>query len=245
LVKRLLNIYENISILWVAIDHETGASVFQKFYGIDGLISMDEARGITPIDPIKKHLLLSLKERYSEYDIEFIEKPCYIKDIQIRYRQFCKKRGPKKFNILLLDNVMRLKDNLASGNQNQIDDRISNTLADIYKENKDYNSFVLFLHHFNNEQMAALNIAEAYRPKANHVKGSGRWMDIPEIVLLLNRPGNYFELIKEYPGHETIMKHLFITEVIKNTFGKTGMNYFWCDLTYSLFSEIPEINKFL
>lgn len=245
-IKQLLERHKDIAVLWYVIDHESGASIFQKFYSIDTLLELDEMKSIgNKINEKSMALIVSNKGRYANWDIEFRDQPCFIKDIKNDYRIFCTRR-PDKLNILLIDNLMRLKDNTVPNTyQTTKDDYIANMLADIYKENKEFNPLVIALHHFSDEQQDILNQQDAFRPREKHIRGSGRYRDVIEKIVLINWPGKYYDVVKQYPGHEKILQYLFIVEIIKNTFGKTGFDYFLVNHAYSIFEEIEPINKLL
>ena len=90
----------------------------------------------------------------------------------------------------------------------------------------------------NKESFSDYNLDSGYQPTMDHIKGSGRFTDIPEQVILLNRPGNYQKLLLEYQDKKDILEHMFIADIAKNSLGPTGTIHYFCEMKNSYFEEI-------
>ena len=245
MMKKLLSRHNDIAICWVIIDHESARSTMNKFLQMDLHLTLEELMGIgRKMNEMDINAIMALKESYKEYDIVYHRGNRDISDIRKKFRLFCLERK-EKFNILIIDNVMQLEDHFngkIKGNQTTIDDFITHEIASIYKENSSSNCLIIPIHHLTKEKQKQ-SLDEAYEPKREHIKGSSRWDDVPEKILLINSPGIYPDLVRNYPGHEEILQHLFIVNFAKNTFGKMGYDYFWVYPEYNIYEEIEEINN--
>ena len=242
LMQDLLTINTNdVSIFWNCIDHDTSSSIIRKFISRKLYVSDKELTGKKgKFDETSMHTILAQKDYINSFDIIFQEKTETARNIGKMFYSFCEKRKDRPLNILLIDNVMRLKENQdkTMKNQNIIDDNIAGAIADISKETKKFNSLVIYLHHMTKEQGSEYNLNSGYRPTKDHIKGSGRFTDVPEQVVLLNRPGNYGKLMNEYKDNRDVLEKMFIVDIVKNTDGPTGLIHFLCEMQYSLFEEL-------
>lgn len=240
-MKELLNVNDDISIFWVTIDHETGKSVNRKM--LSSILCLTDKQIQSKNFKLSQEQLEAVtigQAMLNKFDIEFYEHPCYVTDIDYAFKFFCSNRPKEKMKILLIDNVMRLKENLSKTKSNETDDYISNKIADIYNFHKSegHKVHVLFLHHMTKEIQSSGNHDEAYRPTLDMVKGSSRFIDIVETAILVNRPGHYPKLLADYPGKESYLKSLLIVDIAKNTFGNTGLIHFMANMNFGKFQEI-------
>lgn len=174
------------------------------------------------------------------YDIEFVDKPSKVSDMNRQFFKFCTKRKGK-FCILIIDNLMLIGENDDIREQTKADDTISREIKKISdRTNRNgLKSSIILLHHFTDSQLDKANIKEAYRPRETHLKGSTRYRDICTQIILLNWVENYQDLKAEYRGMEEIFQHLFITEIVKNrNIGVTDTIRWWTLPGYALFKEI-------
>lgn len=232
---------EDVSIFWNAIDHDDHTVIVRKMlsqvtgYTDRQMLSKGSKLGAEDFERIVAH-----KDRISKYDIYFQERIDTVKNIGKMFYSFCEKRRDKKLNICIIDNVMRLEENRNKDvrNQNTIDDLIANSIADMRSDTTNFNSLVIYLHHMNKESFSDYNLDSGYQPTMDHIKGSGRFTDIPEQVILLNRPGNYQKLLLEYQDKKDILEHMFIADIAKNSLGPTGTIHYFCEMKNSYFEEI-------
>ena len=70
-------------------------------------------------------------------------------------------------------------------------------------------------------------------------------MNVAEQTILLNRPGKYFDILLKYPEYKHILKHLFIVEIVDNTFGEEDIIYYFSNLKYNDFREVECINNYI
>jgi len=235
----LINNNDNIGIYWNCIDHDTSDVIIRKWISRSVFLTDKQLTGKGyKLSQSQQNEILNLRMSMEDLDVVFNEKPDYIGNIGKKFEIFCKKRPHNELNVLVIDNVMRLRDHSLNKPQNEKDDLIANGIADIRKYTKDYNSLIIYLHHFNKEQTSHLNFIDGYRPTEDHLKGSSRLRDIAEVILLLNRPGNYDKLSQEYPDKKDIIEKMFIVEVTKNSLGPLGLIYYFQNLAYNVFLEI-------
>jgi hypothetical protein len=191
----------------------------------------------------------SYQSELLKFDIEFVSKRTKIKTIKNHFINFIDKRKELhnkekgRMYILVIDNLMKLTDyGEERGQQNTttIDDYVASIIGDIFDATKDC-CYIIMLHHFTKEQFDKKNIVDAFRPYMGHFRGSSRLHEICTQVALINRPGFFDDLVKEYkdtPYEETI-KHLFLIDVTMNRFiGTTGIIRLLCNLNYRTFSDL-------
>lgn len=246
-LQKLLEIhYQYISIHWFNIDHETSGSTIRKF--LSNKLKIDDksmqAKG-KKLDNDMLTVIVGLENEFSKYDIVFEEEQVFVDDIKDKFIDFCKKRIDR-FNILVIDNIMKLRDYEKASKQNEtsIENKISNSLSNLYNQTRKYNSQIIALHHFNQEQESKQNASEAYRPREEYIKGSSNFRNVFEQIILLNRPGKYQDILNKYSEYKSILKSLVIAEISKNTFGTTGIIYFFGN-KYNQYKEVNCINEFI
>jgi replicative DNA helicase len=188
------------------------------------------------------------QKQLKSFDIEFVGKRNKIRTIKNHFINFVEKRkeehkDKKRLYVLIVDNLMKLLDyneekNL--GYNTAVDDYVAATIGDIFDATKDC-CYIIIVHHFTKEQFNKKNLVDAYKPNMEHFRGSSRLHEICTQVVLLNRPGMFSDLLKEYqdtPYYETL-QHLFLIDVTKNRFlGNTGMIRLLCDLHYRKFEDL-------
>ena len=194
-------------------------------------------------------LAKSYQAELLKFDIEFVGKRTKIKTIKNHFINFIEKRKEKYKNqkgrmyILVIDNLMKLTDYGEERNQQNtttIDDYVASVVGDIFDATKDV-CYIIMLHHFTKEQFNKKNLVDAYKPSMEHFRGSSRLHEICTQVALINRPGFFSDLVKEYedtPYLETL-KHLFIVEITMNRFiGVVGTTRLLCNLNYRTFADL-------
>ncbi len=234
----LLMHQEDISILWCNMEDDTPKMIRCFLSYLTGMDN-DELLNKKGYSEKDKADILLAKETINKWDIEFIDQSKKISEIKSIFKYFCQQRQGR-FCILIIDNVMLLKDNNNfKMNQTSIDDLICRNIQEIKElANKIGKASVLMLHHFNDEQMNKLNLKDGYRPRENHFKGSTRYRDISTQVILINKPEEYPDLLAQYKYIKDVMKDLFITEITKNRNSKKGIIRWFCKLGILKFQEI-------
>jgi len=246
-LQKLLEVHhECVSIHWFNIDHETSGSTIRKF--LSNKLKIDDKSMQAKGKKLAMDMLTviaGLESEFTKYDIVFEEEQVFVDDIKDRFLSFCKKR-PGRFNILVIDNIMKLRDYEKASKQNEtsVENKISNALSNLYNQTRKYNSQIIALHHFNQEQESKQNANDAYRPREEYIKGSSNFRNVFEQIILLNRPGKYQDILNKYPEYKTILKSLVIAEISKNTFGTTGIIYFFGN-KFNQYKEIDCINEFI
>jgi len=231
--------FDTTSILWCNMEDDT-PKMLRTFISQETGLTDDQLRQrnyeLTPKDEFN---IQKAKATLENFDIEFIDTNKSIEEIHKMFYYFCTQR-PGRFCILIIDNLMLLKDNSERGQQTEKDDRISLGVKQISIDtNKNgMKSMVIMMHHFTDEQLSKLNLRDAYRPRESHLKGSTRYRDISTKIVLLNRPENFPDLMNAYKHIKDVMKYLFIAEVTKNRNSKVGVIRMFADIGIVKFKEI-------
>lgn len=240
MMLNLLKKFNNkVSIMWCNMEDDT-PKMIRCFISIITRLTNDQL--------VQKDYTLSAKDMYDigeakkiieSFDIEFLDTNKHIAEISKVFHYFCVKRK-NKFCILIIDNLMLLKDNSEKGNQTEKDDKIAMTVKQITIDNNrnGLKSAVIMLHHFTDEQLSSINIKTGYRPRDNHLKGSTRYRDISTIVMLINRPSNYPDLMNAYKHIKAIMDYIYLVDITKNRNSKVGLIRFFGNLGINYFKEI-------
>jgi replicative DNA helicase len=182
------------------------------------------------LKPEDKISISDAKTILKKLDIEIVAHPVSIKQANAIFSKFAKKKKNKRC-IFMLDNLMLLEDTTSKVDA---DDMIAKQLVYIKKKT---GALFFVLHHFTKEQESFANAVEAYRPKEGHLKGSTRYTDIADHVILLNKVGKYHDLVKQESlkppikiydeekkkevsvKRDKILSKLIITEITKNRDG--------------------------
>jgi len=204
---------------------ETIDKVIRVFISIlTGLTDSQLQSKFYMLNPKDKESILEAKKKLKELDIQIICQPVSIKQAKAIFSKFSKKRKTKRC-IFILDNIMLLEDN---NSKVEADDFISKQLVYIKKAT---GGLIMALHHVTKESESYLNAQEGYRPKDSHLKGSTRYTDTADHVIMLNNPSKYADLVRSESTkpailidgkkvkREKILSRLLISEICKNRDG--------------------------
>lgn len=244
LAKQLLRKYpKDVSICWYTMEDPTYKLLMafvapevklthNQLLQKDYKLSADEIKAVE-----------TAMHKYLQYDIEFNENPSFISHIKAHFTRFCTSR-PKRFCLLIIDNIMLLKDNEKhrfKSKQYEVDDHIANQLQSLFTGLKNEHSIAIwFLHHLTKEQLSKTNASDGYRPREDNIRGSARLRDMATQGILINRPGEFQDIEKHYRGTplEKPIKSLMVLEAFKNRDGKTGFFRYYANLDYKIFYPI-------
>lgn len=245
LIHLIRNIFENndkddIAALWYSME-DSDSKIIRLFAA--------PSTGLTDNQMQSKGYKLSENElgrvtaainRFSNYNIDFVNEQDSMNKITRKFNQFMRKHNNKTC-FLIIDNIMLIDDLYSSkdGNQTSIEDRIAASMRNIVNkaDKRGHNAIIIFLHHMTKEMESRANSEEAYRPKLNHMKGTTRFADICNAVILLNNPGMHKDLIKRHLSlpdikclnsdgttklvkRSVLLQNLLISEVAKNRDGE-------------------------
>lgn len=181
-------------------------------------------------------------EQFSDYNITFVNQQESMAKISRTFTQFTRKNEDKTC-FLIIDNIMLVEDlyTIKEGFRLDAEDKVAASIRRIINngKNRGIKVIVIFLHHMTKEMESSRNKEEAYRPKLAHMKGSTRFADIANAVILLHKPGLYKDLIKHHAQlpdikcynsdgstkmvkRTTLLQNLLISEVAKNRDGETA-----------------------
>ena len=234
LMNKILAKYSDISVLWYAME-DPAAKIIRGFLSQDLHLSDKELRNVGyKLNNKEKEKINELTSKIIQYDIRFVNKSAGIEEIGNDFKLFRKDRQDR-FNILIIDNIMKLSDHRKFRSQIQSDDFISLTMDSWNIKTERGKNMVIFLHHFTDEQLDKVNINEGYRPREKHLKGSTRYRDIATEILLVNNPGNYPDLTSRFSDYQLLLKKLFLVDVTKNRNGDTGFLRYFALPEYNIF----------
>jgi replicative DNA helicase len=235
MMYRILERYKNVSVQWFNFE-DPADKIIRCFAGSHMLMKEELIRGKRKKMTTDQTTEFTnyVNNHFRKYDIMFVEEQKYIKDVHNMFVRFCKAREGR-MNICIIDNLLLLEDKT-----NDRDDIIA---AELVKIRKHTNGLIIPVHHFNDEQQAKDMLKSAYRPRLIHLKGRESYRRACTQILLINKPGNYPDLVMEYKGWEEIMKRLYIIEVAKNRDNTANddsetLIRMWCNLDFIQFQDI-------
>ena len=234
MIRLFNNYHERMSALWYCLEDGT-ENLLKIILSNMCLVDIDKLDSVHhKMNDQEFDLVTRMSERISNWDIEYRDETRPIKLISADFASFCKKREGRS-NVLIIDNAL-----LVDNKENDRDDIIMNELVKLKKATK---GMIIVVHHFNSEQQNKDNIKNAFRPALNDLKGREAYRRVPDLIMLINRPGMYPSLTSEYVGCKDIFEHLFIVDVAANRKGKAAQDdktliRFWVLPDYSQFEEI-------
>lgn len=240
LARVLLENYRNVSICWYSMEDEP-QKIMMNFLSPRMFLTNSQLMGRNyKMTEAEKAIFLEYAKRFSNNDIEFVHQPSFISHIKVHFQRFCAKR-PNNFCVLIIDNLMLLKDNhhqRFKAKSYEVDDHIAGQLqATFTSTKKDHMVNVWYVHHLTKEQLSKTNAIEGYRPTEDNIRGSTRLRDIATQGIMINRPGEFPDLVKQYAKTplEAAIQNLMVCEVYKNRNGRTGFFRYFVDLGYKIF----------
>jgi replicative DNA helicase len=236
LMRILLLKHDDISVRWYSMEDDMSKLIKCILSPIVGLTD-NQLSGINytmTTEEINK--LKEYQNAFSKLDVEIIENSRSISQIAIEYKTFVNDRKDK-MNFLIIDNLMLLNENSYVGGKLEVDDTITKELINLrkYCNDNNINSYIIAIHHFNDEQIKKDNLKTAYRPIESNIKGSSRFRDAFTQVVLLNAINNYPDLLEEFPEEKEILEDLYIFDLTKYRDGSKAIIRFFGNPEYSEF----------
>jgi len=236
LMRILLLKHDDISVRWYSMEDDMSKLIKCILSPIVGLTD-NQLSGINytmTTEEINK--LKEYQNAFSKLDVEIIENSRSISQIAIEYKTFVNDRKDK-MNFLIIDNLMLLNENSYVGGKLEVDDTITKELINLrkYCNDNNINSYIIAIHHFNDEQIKKENLKTAYRPIESNIKGSSRFRDAFTQVVLLNAINNYPDLLEEFPEEKEILEDLYIFDLTKYRDGSKAIIRFFGNPEYSEF----------
>lgn len=244
LMKQIFKYNENIAALWYSME-DSDTKIIRAFAATNtGLSdSQMQSKGYK-LSSNELSKLTDEINKFSKYDIDFITEQENMQSISRNFNRFLKKR-PDKICFLLIDNIMLIDDlySNTTGNSLAIEDKIAASLRKVINkaEINGHKAIIIFLHHMTKEMESKYNMEEAYRPRLVHLKGSSRFADVANGIVLINNPSMHKDLIKKHSGlpdincinsdgttkyvkREVLLSKLLIVEGAKNRDGEINDN---------------------
>lgn len=239
--RELLKKYHTeVALCWYSMEDEA-SKLIMGFVSAELRLTYDELMGKNhALSPQDKSRIEQAIKTFSGYDVEFFERAEHVNGIKNHFRRFCLQR-PGKFNILIIDNISKLRDyqvHRFKAISSEIDDHIATELYDLFTTlKKDFRVSLWFLHHLGKEQLSRSHLMEGYRPREDSIKGSTSLRDIATQGILINRPGEFEDVLRHYKDtvyYEPLQK-LVICQVFKNRNGQVGFLRYFADLGLKIF----------
>jgi len=238
-ISGLLEDYAEISVCWITLEdsasdcvtHYLSSKVFIK--GKD-LKKKNFNPNLMPI--LNEHL-----DRWSKFDVEFIDQSLKIRKIAGIFKTFCDKR-PDRFNILVIDNILSLDDR--SDYKHDLNSFYDDVMNEILRIRQSSKALILVVHHFNDAQQNKDNLKDGYRPRLTDIKGTESFRRVPNQVLMINTPAKQKDLLAEYKGErKENLKSLYIIDVgasreDNNLDADDGVIHMLASLDYNVFKEV-------
>jgi len=218
LMMRLLQRHNDIAIDWYSFEDPTDKLIRNMIASLTFIQDEEIKSKRKKLTAIQLTAILACRQMISSWDIQFHEDSMSIKNIKYNFQRFCERRQGK-LCICIIDNMLLLSESPYL-KPNDRDDFIMKNISEMRKTTK---GLIIPIHHFNDAQQSELNIKNAYRPVLKHLKGSEAYRRVPTIILLVNKPGEYSDILNLYPDREEL-RYLFITDLVKNRDGSTIMD---------------------
>ena len=230
---------DNVAALWCSFE-DSDTKIIRSFAATNTSLtdSQMQSKGYKLSSIEMKSLEKEIKS-FENLDIEFINEQIDMASISRNFNRFIKKRKDK-INFLIIDNIMLLDDlSNTQGPTLSVEDKISSSMRKIISrtDNNGYKTIIIFLHHMTKDLESKSNIEEAYRPRLVNLKGSSRFADVANGVILISNPGMHKDLVKKhsqlpdikcrnsdgtfkYVKRDTLLRNMIIAEAAKNRDGE-------------------------
>lgn len=242
-MTKLLKQYKDVAIQWNTFE-DSAREIYLQWLSYQIFHTSAEIASRKFPTQLREFIKEKGKE-FKTYDIEFYDTSERIGVIAKRFIAFCAKR-PDKFNILIVDNFLVLKDREDFGDKTTaMEDLVNQKILECRQMT---HGMIILVHHFNKQEAHTSRISTGYRPLVKDLKGSEGAERTAHTVLLLNNPRLHKDMMEQYKGRKKeILENMFIVEAGKTRGMKNVSNenlvYFFGDLDYNIFVEIPELSK--
>lgn len=193
------------AVNWYSFE-EDSKELARKFIANDTLLRdsviTGKERELTDNDLDK---IIESSKKFKNHIIKIEPNPRNINQIKSEFQIFSKKHS-NKVPILIIDNLLLLTDEDGS----KRDDHIMNTINHIKQRTK---AMIYIVHHFNDAQQDKEREKIAFRPLIKHLKGQESYRRVPKVILLVNYPYKYKELMNKFKNERDILRHMFIVDV--------------------------------
>jgi len=235
--------HDIVSVKWISLE-DSAEDIATNFFSANSIMTIKQIKR-KKYNPHQKKYILQMIDTFKKFDISYDEQSKYLDDHIKDFLSFIQKR-PQRFNILIIDNILSLRDRDSYGiNLNAMYDYSMNKILEAKQKT---GALIIVVHHYNDAQQAKMNLKTAYRPTLTDIKGTEAFRRVPNQVLMINYPGKRKDLLDEYYGEKKeILKNMFIIDPGKirdddNT-DDSSLLYLYADLGYCIFYEIPSIIK--
>lgn len=140
--------------------------------------------------------------------------------------------------IVVIDNAGLIQPELGMmGNAH--DDHVAGELVDIRDS---ANCLIILLHHLSKENENHWNKSDGFEPHQKHIRGSARWADYLNALILLHRPEMYSELESSFGEDWEKVKGYMMVKMPLNRDGSPKIWHWRHQLHIGRFEEMPDIN---
>lgn len=138
-------------------------------------------------------LIQKASERIEKQNVIYVDKKTSMSSIASGFKLFVKE-NPNKVHVLIIDNLGLITNDDFKGNSVEIDDHIAGKFVEI-RDNT--NAIIIIIHHLTKAHLSQFNLADGYRPREEHVRGSARILDYSDNTILVNKPGKFSDLVRD------------------------------------------------
>jgi len=217
IMRMLLTNYNDIAILWYLMEDPYDKAI-RAFISPNVMLSENQMlrKGYDLSKKEKKKIKEEL-DKIKSYDIKYVNESKSIYEIGREFQRFREKR-PNKFNILIIDNVMKIKEMLKRKGRSIIDveEMITGEIDDWNIKTANDNACIFVLHHLNKSAVDEKKREQGYKPTEADMKGTSRFSDSATQVLFINSMGTHETLPDDYPFHPNIAWRMSIIHGAKN-----------------------------
>lgn len=174
-----------LNFIWFTFemnDSEVMVCMIAYITGIDTRIIEGKLRKPTPEE---QEIIENAAKMLRDFPVEFFSKQMSMDQI----RKEVAKRATGN-TVVVLDNLGLVK------NAKGLDDlRFENeTAAALVAMRQESQPLILAIHHLSKESESHFNKAQLYEPQTKHLRGSNKWADSVNALVLLHRPDHYQQL---------------------------------------------------
>lgn len=239
LISRILNNDPLTPIAWESYEMSEYDMIYELICRYSNM-SVDTIKSMNhKLNDKERQLIQNSKDILSAYNIKFNCSPLSIDEIYSSFKAFAKKNKHHK-PILVIDNLGGI---ITNGNQTEEEDKIAKKLVQLRDQTK---ALIFLVHHLKKESGAVGNATTGYRPTRDHIRGSGRFRDFANQILLINCPSRYPDVvIKEKLRRPDLVdkngvhliEKLFIVDQAATRHGEPGLMRFIVNLNTNSFKE--------
>lgn len=187
LINGIIKRQPDIAVDWYTFEmhpDETIILLIAMLTGIDTRVI--EGKMGRPDESVVK-LILNAEEVIRSLPIRWFNVPCTVEDIRRNTESM-----PKGKRMVMVDNIGLIKDEKGR-DELSLDKHLSASFVQMRDES---DALIFLLHHLSKTSEGHLNKGDFYEPQVTHIRGSNKWVDSVNTLVLLHRVDAYKQLEK-------------------------------------------------